>query len=120
MPNNLVILGGKVYSCRGQEDGVFAGDPQGSIFVFLLRNLADDGMLELDVLPRGIETLAYADNLTLLFTAKTESTLQDKAFNRVMQWIDRHHLKLAPDLTTSRLRFRRLLRVCLGFKWVKQ
>lgn len=88
----------------GQEHRVTAGVPQGSILGPLLWNLAYDGVLEMEGLPEGVEIIAYADDLAVMVTAKTESTLQDKAnevLDRVVQWMDSNHLKLAPEKTEA-------------------
>lgn len=87
-----------------QEHKVTAGVPKGSILGSLLWNLAYDGVLKMKNLPEGTDLMAYADDLAVMVTAKTESILQDRVnevLNRVVQWMNRNHLKLAPEKTEA-------------------
>ena len=51
-------------------------------------------------LPSGVETIAYADDLALIVTARSESLLQDianDALDVVDEWMRTHMLKVAPE-----------------------
>jgi hypothetical protein len=53
---------------------VTCGVPQGSVLGPVLWNLIYDGILNIDM-PEGVETIAFADDLTVVTTAKTEEQL---------------------------------------------
>ena len=76
-----------------------AGVPQGSILGPLLWTMAYADVLELFSL-EGVQTLAYADDLAVLATARDEDTLQRKVqavLERINEWIEGHGLQLAPE-----------------------
>src|SRR5579863_7687452 len=86
-----------------------AGVPQGSVLGPVLWNLAYNGVLE-EELPEGVRSVAYADNLALIVTARDEDSLvrrADIALERVAIWMDAHHLKLAPEKTEAILKIGR-------------
>lgn len=79
---------------------ISAGVPQGSVLGPTLWNLAYDEVIEMREMPDGAECIAYADDLAVLVTAKTEASLQDTAnaaLDEVEDWMKRHHLTIAPE-----------------------
>ena len=81
------------------EFEVTAGVPQGSILGPVLWNIAYDDVLEL-TMPEGVKSVAYADDLALVITARNEPAMEAKAneaLRRIGQWMGRNHLALAPE-----------------------
>lgn len=77
--------------------GVSCGVPQGSVLGPTLWNVLYDGVLELE-LPEGLRLIAFADDLAVLVTAKTEQelmSLANYALERVVGWMEEAGLKLA-------------------------
>ncbi|HKT22692.1 MAG TPA: reverse transcriptase domain-containing protein, partial [Nitrososphaerales archaeon] len=81
-----------------------AGVPEGSILGPVHWNLAYDGVLEMENLPGGVETLAYADDLAVVVTAREERSLEraaNEGLARVVEWMEDNHLQLAPAKTEA-------------------
>lgn len=86
------------YGSRKQQ--TTAGVPQGSILGLLLWNAVYNSVLELENLPQGVQTIAYADDFAILVTAKEEQVLENrtnKALRLVDDWMKRNYLTLAPQ-----------------------
>lgn len=80
---------------------IYAGVPQGSILGPLLWNFLYDGVLNL-VLPEGVSTIAYADDLAVVVTARNKQELQWKAnesLEQIGNWMRQQRLELAPQKT---------------------
>lgn len=100
MPNNLAYLEDRSVVAGEQEHRVNAGVKQGWLLGLLLWNLAYEGELELANLPGRVKTSSHADDLVVIVKARTEITVQGRtegALDKVMQWMDRNHLKLSQD-----------------------
>jgi hypothetical protein len=83
--------------------GVSCGVPQGSVLGPTLWNVLYDGVLELE-LPEGLRLIAFADDLAVLVTAKTEQelmSLANYALERVVGWMEETGLKLAVQKTEA-------------------
>jgi hypothetical protein len=83
--------------------GVSCGVPQGSVLGPTLWNVLYDGMLGLE-LPEGLRLIAFADDLAVLVTAKTEQelmSLANYALERVVGWMEETGLKLAVQKTEA-------------------
>jgi hypothetical protein len=88
-----VTYGGKTYKMT-------AGVPQGSVLGPTLWNLAYNGVLELEDLPEGTSTVAYADDLALVVTAKDSTRLEERtnrALESISWWMTSRGLTLAPE-----------------------
>lgn len=59
---------------KGVTMSVTCGVPQGSVLGPVLWNLIYDGILNIDM-PEGVETIAFADDLAVVTTTKTEEQL---------------------------------------------
>lgn len=93
----------KIIDIDGREYSVAAGVPQGSVLGPLLWNILYDGVLRLDM-PENIRMVAYADDLAIIATARTEEGLMltiNQAMEKVSSWIRSHDLKLAPEKTEA-------------------
>jgi hypothetical protein len=83
--------------------GVSCGVPQGSVLGPTLWNVLYDGVLGLE-LPEGLRLIAFADDLAVLVTAKTEQelmSLANYALERVVGWMEEIGLKLAVQKTEA-------------------
>lgn len=80
---------------------MYAGVPQGSLAGPLLWNILYDEVLRLKM-PDEVTLYAYADDLAILVTSKTEVGIQwrtNKAIETICNWMDEMELKLAPEKT---------------------
>ncbi|KAJ8910522.1 hypothetical protein NQ315_012819 [Exocentrus adspersus] len=88
---------------KGTDMEISAGVPQGSILGPTLWNVLYNDLLE-EVMPKGVHTIAYADDLALVVTAKDKSQLKwkaDEALIQVNRWMEENELELAPHKTEA-------------------
>jgi hypothetical protein len=82
---------------------VTCGVPQGSVLGPLLWNLLYDGILNIDM-PEGVETMAFADDLAVVTTAKTENQLMrntNEALHKIAEWLAKNKLQIAAEKTEA-------------------
>jgi hypothetical protein len=82
---------------------VVCGVPQGSVLGPVLWNIMYDGVLRLKV-PVGVRLVAFADDLAIVGTARTEESLVDcvdRALSMVAEWMKRTGLRLATQKTEA-------------------
>ncbi|KAI5692701.1 hypothetical protein M8J77_010331 [Diaphorina citri] len=92
-------------SPNGETRVMTAGAPQGSVIGPWLWNILYDGLLHLEV-TEGTTLIAYADDLAIITTAKTENLLRDKTndvIRKVEHWMRQNKLKIAPEKTEAAL-----------------
>lgn len=90
------LSGRKLRAGRGHHMQMSGGVPQGSILGPTLWNLYYDEVLRLEA-PQGILIMAYADDLAIIGTDKTASSVKDKIEEtavRVEKWMENKGLKL--------------------------
>jgi hypothetical protein len=93
---------GLVVTDRERVD-VVCGVPQGSVLGPVLWNIMYDGVLSLEV-PVGVRLVAFADDLAIVGTARTEESLVDcvdRALSMVAEWMKRTGLRLATQKTEA-------------------
>lgn len=82
---------------------ISSGVPQGSVLGPTLWNVLYDGVLRLEM-PNGVTPVAYADDLALVVTGKTEEDVVnagDEAIRRIDEWLLHNQLQLAPEKTEA-------------------
>jgi hypothetical protein len=82
---------------------VTRGVPQGFILGPDLWNIMYDGLLRLEF-SQDIELLAFADDIIIVATAKTNGEAEEQlkeTFNRVIEWMNEHGLRLAVEKTEA-------------------
>jgi hypothetical protein len=82
---------------------VVCGVPQGSVLGPVLWNIMYDGVLRVEV-PVGVRLVAFADDLAIVGTARTEESLVDcvdRALSMVAEWMKRTGLRLANQKTEA-------------------
>lgn len=82
---------------------VSAGVPQGSVLGPTLWNILYDGLLCLD-LPRGVDTVAYADDLAIVASNRSVPELEaatSAAIDTISTWMRKQGLSLAPQKTEA-------------------
>ncbi|KAI5735555.1 hypothetical protein M8J77_020038 [Diaphorina citri] len=83
-----------------------AGVCQGSTAGPTLWNILYDGVLEQDLMPEGVELVAYADDLAVVVKARNEGEMERKAntaLERIHQWMESKGLEIAPEKTEATL-----------------
>jgi len=82
---------------------VTRGVPQGSVLGPDLWNILYNSLLLIEF-PHGIELLAFADDVAIVATAKTNKEAEEQleeAFSRVIEWMSEHGLCLAVEKTEA-------------------
>lgn len=80
-----------------------SGVPQGSVLGPTLWNVQYDGLLKLE-LPEGVELVGFADDIAMVVEAENSQTLMNRAnlaIRRVVQWMTKMKLQLAPEKTEA-------------------
>lgn len=89
----------------GYDRKMSCGVPQGSVIGPILWNIVYNGVLELN-LGKEVRQIAYADDLILIITAKTEDELEflaSRSVQAVESWMRKHELELAAEKTEAML-----------------
>lgn len=90
-----------IYGQKGDVREITCGVPQGSKLGPTLWNILYDGVLRIP-LPKGVEAVAYADDLALIITAKNIQTVKraaENAITKIAKWMSDSGLALAPAKT---------------------
>lgn len=80
---------------------ITSGVPQGSVLGSMMWNVAFDGVLRLEM-PEGVIVTAYADDLAITVTARTQEELKNNAgiaVETVMEWLGNRRMQLAVKKT---------------------
>lgn len=96
-------LSERVVTVEGEQLRLTGGVPQGSVLGPTPWNILYNDVLELK-LPEGCQTIAFADDLGLLVTSKTDTQLTratNQALDTINEWMDTNKLSLAPTKTEA-------------------
>lgn len=88
---------------KGVDMAISAGVPQGSILGPTLWNVLYNGLLD-EEMPKGVYTLAYADDVAVVATARNKIQLKwkvDEALTQINKWMTKNELELAPHKTEA-------------------
>lgn len=91
---------------------IWRGVPQGSILELDLWNVLYDGLLSI-TLPRDVEFIAFADDITLFSTAQVPYLLEERleeALSSTVDWLTDHGLDVAIEKTEAIVLTRRNVR----------
>lgn len=98
LKDRTIVL--KDYEGKEERMTLSSGVPQGSVLGPTLWNVLYDGILDCTAHEEGITTIAYADDLALIVTDKTEEGLQSKTNRgllRIWEWLNDRGLAMAPE-----------------------
>lgn len=92
------LEGRSLYIEKGTCMEITAGVPQGSVLGPTLWNVMYDDVLR-EIMPEGVHTLAYADDLAIVINARSKEELKwkgDEALQQINSWMQNNELELAP------------------------